>query len=67
MIRIVEDYRKRYKKLPQYEADMHLDLPDDYPISYAITNDSTVYVVGFQIAPFKSMYYSSDTKSWSTQ
>jgi hypothetical protein len=67
LIQKVEAYKKKNHKLPQYMDDMHLDLSDDYPISYSLTHDSLVYVVGFQIAPFSSMVYYSDTKMWASQ
>lgn len=63
----VEEYRAKYHKLPLYESDMHLDLPEEYPCHYAITKDSTVYIVGFEVAPFKSMVYYSDSKTWIPQ
>jgi len=67
LIKKVEAYKKKYHKLPQYMDDMNLDLPDNYPFSYAITKDSSNYLVGFEIAPFKSMVYYSDSKKWAPQ
>lgn len=67
LIQKVEAYKLKHHKLTQYENDMNLSLPDDYPISYAITKDSLVYVVGFEIAPFESMVYHSDSKTWTPQ
>jgi len=67
LINKVEAYKKEHHKLPQYMDDMNLNLPDSYPFSYAITKDSSVYVVGFQIAPFESMVYYSDSKTWIPQ
>lgn len=67
LINKVEQYKKYHHKLPQYMDDMNLNLSDNYPFSYAITKDSSVYVVGFEIAPFKSMVYYSDTKTWRPQ
>jgi uncharacterized membrane protein len=67
LVKQVENYRSRTHKIPQYMEDMHLDLPDDYPIYYNIQKDSINYTVSFQIAPFRSMAYYSDTKSWVSQ
>ncbi|NVM62242.1 hypothetical protein FHW88_000518 [Mucilaginibacter sp. SG538B] len=47
--------------------DMNLNLPDNYPFLYAITKDSSAYVVGFEISPFKSMMYHSNSKAWVPQ
>lgn len=67
LINKVESYKKEHHKLPQYMEDMNLNLPDNYPFAYATTKDSSVYVVGFEIAPFKSMVYYSDSKTWAPQ
>lgn len=67
LINKVEAYKRKYHKLPQYMDDMNLNLPDNYPFFYAITNDSSTYVVGFEIAPFKSMVYHSNSKTWVPQ
>jgi len=67
MIKQVELYKNLHHKLPQNEDDMKLNLPDDYPIYYGITQDSTTYMVGFPIGWFHSMAYYSDTKKWIRQ
>lgn len=63
----IEAYKKRTHKLPHYIEDLGLNLPDNYPFSYDIAHDSSYYVVGFEIAPFRSMVYYSDTKTWIPQ
>lgn len=60
----VEAFKDRNHKFPQYLENMKLNLPDDYPLYYAITKDSGAYVIWFQIGFFKSMVYHSDTKKW---
>lgn len=63
----IEDYRKAHRKLPRYESDMQLNLPGNSPIGYTLTTDSVNYIITVQIAPFKSMVYHSDAKSWLQQ
>jgi hypothetical protein len=67
LVKQVENYKSRMHKIPQYMEDMHLNLPDDYPIYYAAEKDSINYTIGFQIRPFKSMVYYSDSKLWISQ
>lgn len=67
LITKIEEYKKTHHKIPQSIDDLKLNLPDDYPIDYAITNDSGVYVVGFQVEAFESMMYRSDLKKWIMQ
>ena len=67
LITKIEQYKKDHHKIPQSIDDLKLNLPDDYPIDYAITHDSVVYVVGFQVEAFKSMMYRSDLKKWIMQ
>lgn len=67
LIKKVEEYKKVHHKLPQYQDDMQLNVPDDYPLTYALTKDSSNYLVGFEIAPFKSMVYHSENKTWMPQ
>lgn len=67
LIKKVEEYKGKYHKLPQYMDDMQLNLPIDYPFSYALTKDSSNYLVGFEIVPFKSMVYHSENKTWIPQ
>ena len=63
----VDEYQRKNHKLPEYLEDLKLNLPDDYPLNYNKTKDSGVYVIGFQVRPFRSMVYSSDTKVWLLQ
>ncbi|QEM12943.1 hypothetical protein [Mucilaginibacter rubeus] len=67
LIKKVEEYKRQHHQLPKYIDDMQLNLPDDYPFSYALTKDSSNYLVGFEIAPFKSMVYYSENKTWMSQ
>ncbi|WP_121808123.1 hypothetical protein [Mucilaginibacter kameinonensis] len=67
LIQRVEEYKGKYHKLPQYMDDMQLNLPDNYPFSYTLTGDGLSYLVGFEIAPFKSMVYHSENKTWIPQ
>ncbi len=67
LIQQVEVYKKKYHKIPEYMEDMKLNLPDDYPLYYNNTQDSGVYIISFQVEPFKSMGYHSDSKTWVLQ
>jgi hypothetical protein len=66
LVKKVEEYKKMHHKIPAYQDDLG-DFSNNYPIYYNTTKDSGVYIVSFQIAPFKSMGYHSDTKAWTEQ
>jgi hypothetical protein len=67
LVQKVEIYKKRNHKLPEYLEDMGINLPDNYPLYYNTTQDSGIYEISFQVRPFKSMVYHSDTKQWELQ